>query len=337
MKKNYLYCLMLIFLASCGGKKSGNTVIEGEIRGLSNDTIYMYGADKMYDRTDTILIREGKFSANLQIDTLVETMLLFPDGTEYPLFLNKGDGLHINGSAGNLSFIDVKGTALNEELSNFNKEIKNITSQSIRAEKVEKYIKSHPTSLVSIYLLDHYFVQIPNPDIKKIKSLIEPMTGGLKDRPYIEKLLNEIQDDDKLSIGTTLPYFYLHNTKDKSISLSNFSGQYMLIHFWASWDKNSRETNKTYRDLYKKELKNKNFTLLGISLDTDKLEWREAINKDSLKWEQASDLSGWNGTVVKQFAIQSLPTNILVNPSGMIIGKNLNTTEIREKIKEPKK
>ena len=335
MSKNYLYCFILVILASCGGKESGNTVIEGEVKGLSNDTLYLYGADKMHDHTDTIPIKGGKFSADIQIDTLMETLLLFPDGTEYPLFIDKGDKVHIKGTSGNLSFLQVSGNPLNEDLTAFNEEVRNAKlSEKALTEKAEKYIKDHPASLVSLYLLNRYFVQIPNPDLKKIKSLIEPMTGELKDRPYIENLSNELQRVEKLAVGTPLPYFHLRNVSGKSVSLSNFSNRHVLIHFWASWDGNSRKANKTYRELYKKEQKNKDFALLGISLDTDKLEWREAIKKDTLTWEQASDLSGWNGTAISQFAVQSLPSNILVSPSGKIVGKNLSTDEVREKIKE---
>jgi len=73
---------------------------------------------------------------------------------------------------------------------------------------------------------------------------------------------------------------------------------------------------------------------LGISLDIDKDAWKEAIKEDTLSWEQVCNFSGWETGAVKQFAIQALPANILLSPSGKIEGKNLSKEDIEKKIKE---
>ena len=83
-----------------------------------------------------------------------------------------------------------------------------------------------------------------------------------------------------------------------------------------------------------KEQKNKDFTLIGVSLDLDKDKWKETIKTDTLKWEQTCDFAGWNGEVVKQFAIQKLPANLLLSPTGKIEGKDLDEKAIEKKVKE---
>ena len=93
MKNVCLLYLLLIGLSACGGKKTDSISLSGEIKGLGNDTIYLYGADRMHDRMDTLIAEKDKFSATLSADTLVTTILLFSDGTEYPLFLNKGNDI----------------------------------------------------------------------------------------------------------------------------------------------------------------------------------------------------------------------------------------------------
>lgn len=98
MKNVCLLYLLLIGLSACGGKKTDSISLSGEIKGLGNDTIYLYGADRMHDRMDTLIAEKDKFSATLSADTLVTTILLFSDGTEYPLFLNKGNKIQIKGS-----------------------------------------------------------------------------------------------------------------------------------------------------------------------------------------------------------------------------------------------
>ena len=285
---------------------------------------------------DTLLVENDKFSATLSPDTLVAAWLLFSDGSQYPFFMDKGNTIHVKGSAAELNSLEISGNTPNEELSAFQKELKGLgkPSEKVLEEKAGKFINEHHSSLVSIYLLDKYFVQKEKPDYTQIKKLTEHMTGELKDRPYIDELLDRIQEEEKAGIGKTTAYFRLPNAKGKQITRSNFKDQYLLIHFWASWDTVSRDSNAVYRRIYKKEQKNKKFALLGVSLDINKDNWQKAIETDTLKWEQTCDLSGWNTEFVKQLAIKALPANILLSPSGRIEGKNLSGTAIEKKLKD---
>ena len=251
-------------------------------------------------------------------------------------FMDKGDKIHIKGSAAELNSMEITGNPHNEELTAFRKELKGLgkPSEKVLEEKAGKFINEHHSSLASIYLLDKYFAQKEKPDYTLIKQLTEHMTGELKDRPYIDGLLDRIQEEEKAATGKTAAYFRLPNAEGKQITRSNFKDQYLLIHFWASWDTVSRDSNAVYRRIYRKGQKNKKFALLGISLDLNKDNWKKAIETDTLKWEQACDLSGWETGVVKQLAIRTLPANVLLSPSGRIEGKNLSETAIEKKLKD---
>lgn len=336
MKKIYLAYFLLIALSACGNKDENSLSLSGEIKGLGNDTLYIYGTDKFYNRMDTLPVKDDKFSATLTTDTLVSTWLQFSDGTQYPLYLNKGNKIKIKGSSTDLNLLEITGNTPNEELTAFHKDLRGLgkPSEKVLEEKAEAFIISHPSSLASIYLLEKYFVQNPEPDFDLIQKLTDRMTGELKDRPYVDELLARIQEENKVSIGKSAPYFHLPDANGKQISRTSFKDKYLLVHFWASWDLQSQENNAILRRIYKKEEKNKKFALLGISLDTDRNEWKNAIKKDTLKWDQVCDFSGWNTSPVKQFAIQTLPANILLDPSGKIEGKNLDEEAIEKKIKE---
>lgn len=336
MKYRYLACLLLILLSACGGKKTETVKVSGEIKGLGNDTLYIYGADKFYDRMDTLFAKDGKFSATLSPDTLVAAWLLFGNDTPYPLFMNKGEKIRITGTADDPSTLEISGNSANEELTAFLKEVNGLGTPSpkVMEEKAAQFIHSHPASLASIYLLDRYFIQKANPDYLQIKEFTDRMTGELKDRPFIDELLDRIEEEEKAAVGKIVPYFTLPNAKGEKKTRSDFKDKYVLMHFWASWDTVSRADNTLYRRIYKKSEKNKAFALLGISLDIDKDKWQQAVKTDSLEWEQVCDFSGWNTDITKQLAIRTLPHNVLLTPSGRIEGINLTESAIEKKLKD---
>ena len=76
--------------------------------------------------------------------------------------------------------------------------------------------------------------------------------------------------------------------------------------------------------------KNKNFTVLGVSLDDNKADWLEAINNDKLNWLQLSDLKKWESSVVNTYQIEGIPFNVLVDPTGKIIATELRGQSLQE-------
>jgi peroxiredoxin len=129
------------------------------------------------------------------------------------------------------------------------------------------------------------------------------------------------------------PAFTLPDLAGQPLSLSSFKGRYVLVDFWASWCGPCRKENPNVVRAYQ-QFKNKNFTILGVSLDKEKGPWQKAIAADGLTWAHVSDLKFWESEVVPKYNIQGIPYNVLVDPNGVVIAENLRGEELEKKLGE---
>jgi peroxiredoxin len=129
------------------------------------------------------------------------------------------------------------------------------------------------------------------------------------------------------------PEFSLQTPEGKEIKLSDYKGKYVLVDFWASWCGPCRNENPNVVTAYV-TYKGKNFDILGVSLDSDKDGWLKAIASDKLTWSHVSDLNKWASPIVRMYDLQSIPANVLVDPAGYVIAKNLYGAALDKKLAE---
>lgn len=134
-------------------------------------------------------------------------------------------------------------------------------------------------------------------------------------------------------VGSQAIDFTQKDVDGKPVSLASFRGKYVLVDFWASWCKPCRMENPNVVTAYQ-SYKDKNFTVLGVSLDQSKPNWLAAIKADNLTWTHVSDLQYWNNAVAQLYGIQSIPANLLIDPNGKIIARDIRGEELQNKLKE---
>lgn len=137
----------------------------------------------------------------------------------------------------------------------------------------------------------------------------------------------------KSKIGSTVENFKGPQPDGTEIELYDHLGKITLIDFWAAWCKPCRLENPNIVSVYQ-DYRDKGFTVVGVSLDTSKSRWTQAISDDQLDWTQISHLQRFRGPIARSFNITAIPSSFLVDENGVIIAKNLRGYQLRQKISE---
>ncbi len=194
---------------------------------------------------------------------------------------------------------------------------------------LQKYIQQNPASFVSLDALRSFAGPSPNySEVMPLFSRLSPAVQNSDNGKDYKATLGKLK---ATSVGSVAPDFTQNDPLGKPVSLSSFKGKYVLLDFWASWCGPCRQENPNVVKVYN-QYKNKNFTVLGVSLDKPegKGAWLQAIKDDGLTWNHVSDLKFWNNDVAKLYGIQSIPGNFLIDPTGKIVAKDLRGDDLEQ-------
>ncbi|MFT3904110.1 MAG: TlpA disulfide reductase family protein [Niabella sp.] len=198
-------------------------------------------------------------------------------------------------------------------------------------QETDAFINKYPASPVSTMLI------LTTASLSDNTELLEKRAAVLKPEALNSTMgghLNTMLEDARFnSVGNIAPDFSQTDKDGKLVSLSQFRGKYVLIDFWASWCKPCRMENPFLVKTFQK-FKDKNFTVLGVSLDEDKEKWLAAVKSDGLTWTHVSDLKYWENEVAKQYHIRAIPRNLLIGPDGKILAKDLRGEALEAKLTE---
>ncbi len=198
---------------------------------------------------------------------------------------------------------------------------------------MKKFAESHTKSLAGLDALKQFAGSVP--DYNTIQPMFAKLAPVVQQSPDGKAYAEMLEKVKAVSLGAVAPDFTQNDPEGNPIALSSFRGKYVLIDFWASWCGPCRAENPHVVKAYN-EYKDKNFTILGVSLDQPnaKDKWLKAISDDGLTWPQVSDLAFWKNAAAQLYAVRSIPQNFLLDPQGKIIAKNLRGDALTAKLAE---
>lgn len=317
--------IMAVTALSCNEEKKGYT-LNGEISDVKEGMVYLKRyQDKSFVDVDSAEITDGTFKfEGVCTEPLAYGLTTFKDSKRPLVFFldNEDMQLKMNESDKELA---VTGSVVNDLY------FQNVNLTRQDGYNIDSLVNVHPASPVSAYFVIKDFAWKLN--LEEMKAIRGKMDASLNGSVYAQQIDALISRLEKLQVGAVAPDFALPDVDGNEVNLSDLRGKYVLIDFWASWCPDCRKENPNIVAAWEK-FKNKNFTILGVSLDRKKEAWQAAIEKDQLTWTHVSDLKDWKSEAAILYAIRWIPTNFLLDPDGVIIATGLEGTALHEKLEE---
>lgn len=355
--KRFLAIFLLFPLSLAAQKKF---IISGNLQGLPDGSaVSLSNANSPEDTLARAIVKDGGFELQ---GTVNEPNLyqLNLDGVQKKSILFIGnERVSVSGNVQTVQDLTVEGSKVHEDFEifkkTFNPLFQELTAMGQRISKlpsltrddsvmtaykdqlntikaeVDKFVASHQSSPVAPFVV--LVTSELEQDISVLERRYQLLHKNVQSGFYGKMIRQQIVEKKAGAIGSEAIDFSQADTEGKKVSLSSFRGKYVLVDFWASWCRPCREENPNVVKAYN-QFKDKNFTVLGVSLDNSRQPWLKAIKKDNLTWTHLSDLKGWNNEVAAQYNIQSIPQNFLIDPSGKIIAKNLRGPELLSRLCE---
>lgn len=362
MKKLTYLLAAAAILAACNGNK-GYTVT-GTVEGASDgDTVYLKKVEgRQLVSLDSAVISNGTFTFKGVQDTAANRYITYAAQDKEPLmmdfFLENGkinvsltrNNDSATGTPNNDAYQAVRSqlNGLNAQINAIYESVSTDTTltqeqREAKGQEIEALqdksisilkdaIKQNITNAVGIHLLKQNFYYM---DVEDLDPLMPQIPAAYDKDETIAKIKANVEKMKATAVGQKFTDFEMQTPDGQNVKLSDYvgKGKVVLVDFWASWCGPCRREMPNLVEAYK-QYKNKNFEIVGVSLDQNGDAWKAAIEQLNITWPQMSDLKYWNCEGAQLYAVSSIPHTVLIDGEGTIIARGLHGEDLQKKLAE---
>ena len=359
--KKVLIMLTMVSIAFAACKDKSKFVISGKFENATpKSQVYLYALDNANEKVldSTVLSDKGEFQFSNSTPE-VDFFKIKIDKKEYILIAKNGDAIKLEADITDKSLAyKLSGAAEADKLEELNK-TKNefLAKQAALEEQFEQTVASQPQNRDAIInqmkpelikvndSLINYILKFAMDNTSSLSSFyainsLNPADYESEMIAYADKIKNNFNQNTAVTnflvrmsklksvqVGQIAPDFTMNTIDSKSVKLSGLRGKYVMLDFWASWCQPCRLENPNVVKMYH-QYKDKNFTILSVSLDKDAVAWKQAVIADGLTWTHASELQDFESPTVRMYQVEAIPASFILDPSGKIIAKNLRGEDL---------
>ncbi len=106
-----------------------------------------------------------------------------------------------------------------------------------------------------------------------------------------------------------------------SVDLKDLRGKVVILFFWATWSKPSRDNVKVIVNLRHK-YRDQGLEVLGVSLDSDQHQFETFTDEYAMNWPEYFDGKGEQNQVAQSMNVKQIPAVWVVGKDGVVIAVN---------------
>ena len=242
-----------------------------------------------------------------------------------------GATITIEGDATHLKETQIKGTPENKEMTAFRLQTSQMTPPEV-IKVASDFIKENPTSPLSRYILDRYFIRTPEADYQLAHEMTEVLRLANPEDEGLAELSRQVEGLKINQKGLKIPTFSAKDVNGNNVSSSDLNGKVNIITLWATYNYESMSIQNLLNRLkskYGDDLK-----IISVCLDANLKECQRIIGRDSIKWSTVCDGQMWETPILQKTGLTYLPDNIVADAQGKIIARRLNYQKMTDKLKE---